>query len=67
MYDLLIRNGLIVDGSGGPPQAGDVAIENGRIAAVGPLPGAEAAISIDAAGRVVCPGFIDMHSHADVV
>lgn len=67
MYDLLIRNGLIVDGSGGPPQAGHVAIENGRIVTVGPLPGAEAAISIDAAGRVVCPGFIDMHSHADVV
>ena len=65
MLDLLIRGGLVVDGSGSPPFSGDVAVEEGRIAAVGELDGADARETIDAAGRIVCPGFVDPHSHSD--
>lgn len=64
-YDVLIRGGRIVDGSCGPAFLADVAIRDGRIVAVGPLPHASAARIIDAAGRCVAPGFIDIHSHAD--
>lgn len=65
MFDLLITNGRIVDGSGNAWYRGDVAIQAARIAAVGHLPGAAAADVIDAGGMAVCPGFIDMHSHAE--
>jgi dihydroorotase/N-acyl-D-amino-acid deacylase len=63
-YDILIRGGRIVDGSGNPWYLADVAVVNGRIAAVGHLPGATARREIDAMGLVVAPGFIDIHSHA---
>jgi N-acyl-D-amino-acid deacylase len=64
MYDILIRGGTIVDGLGGPPCTADIAIENGRIAAIGKL--AEAARQvIDADGAIVTPGFIDVHTHYD--
>jgi len=59
-YDVLIRNGRIVDGTGAPWFRGDVAIAGDRIAAVGPLPGATAAITVDATNLVVAPGFIDL-------
>ena len=62
--DLVIRNGTIVDGKGGEPFAGDVAIEGGRIAAVGVVPATECP-EIDASGLYVAPGFIDVHSHSD--
>jgi N-acyl-D-amino-acid deacylase len=62
--DIVIRNGLIVDGSGDAPFAGDVAVAGGRILAVGRFDG-EAAQVIDAAGKVVAPGFIDIHTHYD--
>ena len=62
--DLLIRNGRVIDGSGKPAVVADVAIENGRIAAVGRLTN-DAATVIDAGGRVVAPGFIDVHTHAE--
>ncbi|MEN3975276.1 amidohydrolase family protein [Emcibacter sp. SYSU 3D8] len=62
--DIVIRNGLIVDGSGGKPFAGDVAIADGRILAVGSFAG-EAKQTIDAAGKVIAPGFIDIHTHYD--
>src|SRR5216684_4010107 len=63
--DLLIRNGLLYDGSGSAGVAGDVAIADGRIAAIGrPLP-ADGARVIDAAGLVVAPGFIDIKTHSD--
>jgi N-acyl-D-aspartate/D-glutamate deacylase len=64
-YDLLIRHGKVVDGTGNPWYYGEVAVRDGRIAAVGRvLPGA-ARREIDAHGLVVAPGFIDMHSHSD--
>jgi N-acyl-D-amino-acid deacylase len=62
-YDLLIRNGRVLDGTGTPAVATDVAIQGSRIAAVGRLESA-AARTIDARGLTVTPGFIDVHSHA---
>lgn len=64
-YDLVIRNGRIVDGTGNPWFVGDVAIRGDRIVAVGRVPAAPAKREIDAKGLVVAPGFIDMHSHSD--
>ena len=65
-YDLLIRGGKIVDGSGNPWFQGDVAIKGDRIVAIGRVPG-NARRVIDADGLVIAPGFIDMHSHSDWV
>jgi N-acyl-D-amino-acid deacylase len=67
VYDLLIRNGTIVDGSGNPWFYGDVAVRGERIVAVGRVPQGSAQREIDAKGLVVAPGFIDMHSHSDYV
>ena len=63
-YDVLIRNGRVIDGTGNPWRAADIAIKDGRIAAMGRLGDAQAARVIDAAGLTVTPGFIDVHSHA---
>jgi N-acyl-D-aspartate/D-glutamate deacylase len=63
-HDIVIRGGTIVDGTGGAPYAGDVAIKNGRIAAVGAVVGAGAE-EIDAGGMIVTPGFVDIHTHYD--
>lgn len=63
-YDLLIRNGTIVDGLGGEPYVGDVAMTDGVIEAVGAVEGS-AAREIDATGLLVTPGFIDLHTHYD--
>ncbi|MFN2431474.1 MAG: amidohydrolase family protein [Gemmatimonadota bacterium] len=70
VYDLLIAGGRIVDGTGSPPAAGDVAITGERIAALGRLreigdPGPSARDTIDATGLVVAPGFIDMLGHSE--
>ena len=65
-FDLIIRNGHIIDGTGSPWYAGDVAVRGGRIAAVGSLVGASARQTIDAAGKVVAPGFIDMLGQSDL-
>jgi len=64
-YDLLIRHGRVVDGTGNPWFYADLAIRGDRIAALGKLDGATATRTIDATGLVVAPGFIDMHSHSD--
>ena len=63
MIELAIRNGLVVDGTGAGPRTGDVGVDDGRIVAVGTAPEAER--EIDAAGKVIAPGFIDIHSHSD--
>lgn len=64
-FDITIVNGTVVDGCGGPAVRADVGIRGDRIAAVGDLGKAGAARAIDATGRLVCPGFIDTHSHSD--
>jgi N-acyl-D-aspartate/D-glutamate deacylase len=65
MFDLIVKGGRIVDGTGATAFAGDVAIQDGRIVAVGKVEG-HARRVIDAKGRVVAPGFIDPHTHFDV-
>lgn len=66
MFDFIIKNGFVVDGSGYPGLKQDVAIKGGRIAAVAlHIPEEQGRRVIDAEGLVVCPGFIDAHSHAD--
>ncbi|HIG02191.1 MAG TPA: D-aminoacylase [Myxococcales bacterium] len=64
MYDLIVRGGLIVDGSGDAPREGDVAVTDGKIVAVGRVEG-EAREEIDAHGLAVTPGFVDIHTHYD--
>ncbi len=63
-YDLIIRNGTIVDGTGNPRFTGDVAVKHGLIAAVGTVHG-DATSEIDAVGKIVAPGFVDVHTHYD--
>src|SRR5512136_1016105 len=66
MYDLVIRGGKIIDGSGNPWFPSDVAVEKDRIAMIGKL-GDEGHEIVDASGLIVSPGFIDAHSHSDLV
>mgnify|MGYP003681992899 FL=1 len=63
-YDLVIRRGTIVDGTGDAPVPGDLAISNGKIAAIGKVVGTGAQ-EIDATGKIVTPGFVDVHTHYD--
>lgn len=67
MFDYLIQNAQILDGSGAPAFPGDVALSAGSVADVGDLRGAEARQVINAAGRYLTPGFIDVHRHGDAV
>jgi N-acyl-D-amino-acid deacylase len=64
-YDLLIRNGTIVDGLGGEPYVGDVGVRDGVITAVGHVNGDTAEREIDATGLLITPGFVDLHTHYD--
>lgn len=66
-YDLVLRNGRIVDGTGNPWFIGDVAVRGDRIVAVGRIETIAAKREIDATGLVIAPGFIDMHSHSDLL
>ena len=65
MFDIVIRNGNVLDGSGTEARRLDVGVKDGKIVALGDLQGAEAQQVIDAGGRTVCPGFLDLHRHAD--
>ena len=65
-YDLIIRNGHIIDGTGSPWYSGDIGIRNGRIAAIGFLGAPQATRTIDAHGMVVAPGFIDMLGQSEI-
>ena len=68
MLDLLIRGGLVIDGTGNPGFYAAIAVENERVRVLrGDTSGIEAHRAIDATGRVVCPGFIDMHAHSGLV
>lgn len=66
-WDLLIRNGRIVDGSGGEPRRGEIGVREGRIGFVGERCPDDAVRIVDAGGMVVSPGFIDMHAHSDLM
>src|SRR5262245_21364940 len=63
--DVLLKSGILLDGSGQPGYVGDVAITGSRIVGVGRFDVASAKQTIDCAGLVVCPGFIDLHNHSD--
>jgi N-acyl-D-aspartate/D-glutamate deacylase len=66
MYDLVLRGGMVFDGRGTSPAQADVAIRDGRIAAMGPALGGAAKETMDVRGRWIAPGFIDIHTHYDV-
>jgi N-acyl-D-amino-acid deacylase len=66
-FDVLLRNGRVVDGSGAPAYAASVAVRDGKIAEIGQLEGAQAEREIDLGGDVIAPGFIDIHSHCDFI
>jgi N-acyl-D-amino-acid deacylase len=63
-YDLLIRGGTVIDGSGNAPFEADVSINGSRITAVGKVEG-RAKTEVDARGKIVTPGFVDIHTHYD--
>jgi N-acyl-D-aspartate/D-glutamate deacylase len=64
-YDLIITGGTLIDGSGAPPRQCDIAVKDRRIASLSPPAGSRAAEVIDARGRIVTPGFVDVHTHYD--
>ena len=67
MTDLVVRDALVVDGTGAPARAADVAVDGGRVVGIHPAGGGPAARrTVEAGGRVLCPGFIDMHAHSDL-
>ena len=65
MFDLIIKGGTVVDGTGNAAVKADVAIIGDRIAKIGDVNGIESIRTIDASGKIVTPGFIDLHTHLD--
>jgi N-acyl-D-amino-acid deacylase len=66
-FDLLVTGGRVINGTGTPAHEADVGIRDGRIAMIGSLAGAAAKATVEARGRIVAPGFIDVHTHADEI
>ena len=64
MHDLVIRGGMVVDGTGAPPRRADVAVDGDKISAVGDI-AAKGRREIDATGLIVAPGWVDIHTHYD--
>ena len=64
MLDVIIKGGTVVDGTGAPGVQADIGIRDGRIVAIGEV-NEDAAETVDAGGLVVCPGFVDPHTHYD--
>ncbi len=67
VYDIIIKNGKIIDGAGNPWYWGEVGVENGKITKISPKIKDDAKKVIDANGMIICPGFIDIHSHTDYI
>lgn len=65
MYDILIKNGHVIDGTGSAPFLADVAIKEDRIVKIGELHNEKGEIEINASGKIVCPGFVDINNHSD--
>ena len=65
MFDLLFRHGHIIDGTSRPRMRADVAVQGDRIVSVGNLSDAAARETLDVSGKIICPGFIDVHNHSD--
>src|SRR5712691_1730658 len=65
-FDILVRRGRVLDGTGAPWRLADLGIRGGKIARVGRIGRATAARTIDASGKYVAPGFIDIHTHSDI-
>src|SRR5258705_7102162 len=64
-FDLVVKNGMVIDGTRAPRFRGDIGIKNGRIAKIGRIQSHEASKVVDASGSIVAPGFIDLHTHYD--
>jgi N-acyl-D-amino-acid deacylase len=65
-FDVVIRRGLVADGTGAGPLQLDVGVTRDRITALGDLSEAHAVVEVDASGKIVAPGFIDTHAHSDM-
>lgn len=65
IHETIIRGGNIIDGTGGPAKQADIAIDDGRISRIGDLSGEDAGHVLDASGKIVTPGFVDLHTHID--
>lgn len=65
MYDILIKNGTVIDGTGKKGFEADIAVAKNKIAKVGKIKWSKGRVEIDARGKIVAPGFIDIHNHSD--